>query len=117
MIQQSTTPVEYYVQPPSIPDFLYGHSLQAWRNLMVWSYQEYRIRLQKLSRGGYYKELTEQSNNFSPVRILAESHKFRKYCALLAKSGASVWKQMSKDERKFIMAAYEMRELLFRYVQ
>lgn len=117
-MKQSASNVQYYIQPPDIPEFLYKTSHKAWQDLMVWAYKEYRRRLTYLSRGGNYLELTRQSNEFSPIRILAELSGFRRYCAEMrdhwANTGSCAWNKMDKKEQHFIVAAYEMRELLFR---
>jgi len=110
-MKQSTIPSQYYIKPPSVPDFVYKVSIQAWYELMVWSYKEYQERLRRNSLNGNYRELTKQSREYSPVRILAEMGGFRRLCSIMT---SEMWVRLKREEQDYLIRCYEMRDHLFR---
>ena len=111
MMKQSTIPSQYYIQPPNIPEFLYKISNLAWYKLMEWSYREYQERIRRNAMNGNYKEITVQSREYSPIRILAELHGFRRMCSIMT---SETWKKFDGREKDYLIRCFEMRELLFR---
>lgn len=109
----TTRPIQYYIQPPNIPQYLYKYSFEAWKELMLWSWHEYQERLKNYARRGHYRELAVQASEFSPERILAELHGFRTLCTLLSQN-QELWNQFSRAQRKYITSCYELRDLLLR---
>lgn len=110
-MKQSTSPVEYVIQPPDIPEFIYKRNVQAWRNLIDWSRKEFQARLIHLSEHGYWRELKRMNQNYSPYRILAEMSGYRKLCSLITQE---MWEGLSGRERVHIRRAFELRDILFR---
>jgi len=104
---------QYFIPPPSVPDFLYKWSLEAWHDLLAWSWNEYRARLKQNARRGHYKELAVQASEFSPERVLAELKGFRRMCALLAQN-ENLWNQLTRAQRRYIVNCYNLRDLLLR---
>lgn len=109
----TSRPTQYYIPPPNIPQFMYRFSFKAWKDLMIWSWNEYQERLKQHSRRGHYRELAVQASEFSPERILAEMTGFRKLCALLSKN-ESLWKKFTYSQRDYLIRCYELRDLLLR---
>lgn len=102
---------QYVIQPPNIPEFLYKSNSTAWKSLIVWANKEYEARLRYCAKNGYLKQWVWLHKNSSPIRILAEMSKYRKFCSLLTEG---VWDMFSARERRFLRRSYELRELLFR---
>jgi hypothetical protein len=111
--RMSTISPQYYIQPPSLPRFIYGTSNKAWVELMVWSYKEYQERLKQLPKRGYYKELTYQARSYSPIRVLAEMQGFRGICAMLQRN-PRVWNNFNARQRQYIRKAFQLRDHLMR---
>lgn len=93
--------------------FMYRWSMSAWRELLLWSWNEYQERLKQYARRGHYRELKVQASEFSPERILAELHGFRKMCELLSRN-ESLWNKFTRPQRKYIASRHELRDLLLR---
>jgi len=74
---------QYFIQPPSLPEFMFKRNKQAWYEIMSWSYREYRERINHNARHGHMRELTVQHREYSPIRILAELHGFRRLCSIM----------------------------------
>lgn len=102
---------QYYINPPNIPEYLYRSHFEAWRQLMIWSWNEYQERLKRLSRNGHYKELHVQASKFSPERVLAESTGFRKKCSIMT---SEVWDQFTRAQQDYLIRCYDLRDLLLR---
>lgn len=102
---------QYIIEPPSAPDYVYSSSVQAWFDIMVWSWREYQERLKRHSQKGYYRELNVQTREYSPMRILAEMHGFRRLCTRM---NPRIWGRFTARERQFIRRAYELRDILLR---
>jgi hypothetical protein len=60
---------------------------------------------------GYWKTLKYLNEEYSPVRLLAEIHGFRRMCANIDQN---TWNKLTGRQRVFIRRAFELRELLFR---
>lgn len=107
---QSAYTIQYIVQPESVPDFL------AWRHtnierLIRWAKEEHQRWLMFCAEKGYYRYLKVLNEEYSPIRFLAELHGFRKICAGL-QSHEREWNKLSREDRKFIVSAYNLREAL-----
>ncbi len=109
----TSRPTQYYIAPPNIPEFMYKWSMGAWKELLLWSWNEYQERLKQNARRGNFRELTVQASEFSPERVLAEVHGFRKFCALLSQN-EKLWNQFTRAQRRYIVRCYELRDLLLR---
>jgi len=110
-MRQSTIPSQYYIQPPSVPDFVYKVSIQAWYELMVWSYREYRERIHQNPARGYLRETTEQAREYSPIRVLAEMRGFRRLCSIMPNR---VWDSLERQEQDYLICCLGLRDHLFR---
>lgn len=102
---------QYVIPPPDIPEFLYKSNFMAWITLISWANKEYKARLRYCAKNGYYRQWTWLHKNSSPIRILAEMPKYRKFCALL---NEGIWDMFSARERSFLRKSYELRDLLLR---
>jgi len=110
-MKQSTIPSQYYIQPPSAPDFVYKISVRAWYDLMYWSYAEYKERINQNSTKGNYREVAVQAREYSPIRILAEMQGFRRLCSIMP---SRIWKMFERREQDYLTRCYELRDHLFR---
>lgn len=110
-MKQSTSSTQYIIQPPDVPEFLYKRNYQAWKQLIDWAKAEFQARLIYLSENGYWKELRNLNQNYSPMRILAEMSGYRKLCSLLS---GELWNELTGRERVFIRRSFELRDILFR---
>ena len=104
-------PSQYVIPPPQIPMFMFKHYGRAWRQLIQWSKDEFQARLVYLSEHGYWKELKKMNEEYSPIRILAELHGYRRMCANMTQK---VYDDISGRERVFIRRAYELRDMLLK---
>lgn len=103
--------VEYFIKPPSIPEFLFKRNRQAWYELMGWAYREYKYRLDHNAKKGYPREFVVQHREYSPIRILAEMRGFRKLCSIMT---SELWDSFSRREQDFLIRCFDMRDKLFR---
>lgn len=110
-MNQSASSASYVIQPPDFPDFTFKRSILPYRELVEWSKKEFQARLIYCAEHGYWKALKYYNEEYSPIRILAELHGFRRYCAYLSKN--PYWGSCGSSLQKFIVAAYEFRELKF----
>ena len=110
-MKTSASHVEYFIQPPSIPEFLFKTKKDAWYALMAWSYKEYKQRIEHNMIHGHVRELVVQDREYSPIRILAEMSGFRKLCSIMT---SELWDSFSRREQDYLIACFEMREHLFR---
>ena len=111
MNTHSATRSSYINQPPDFPEFMFKVYANPIIAMIEWAKKEHRDRMVYCSRHGYYRELKMLNEEYSPIRILAEVHKFRKYCSMLTDS---VWRKLTKSQRDFIIESYELREMLFK---
>lgn len=110
-MKTSTSHVEYFISPPSIPEFLFKTSKGAWYEIMSWSYREYKYRIEHNMVHGHPRELVVQDREYSPIRILAEMAGFRRLCAIMT---SELWDSFSRREQDYLIACFDMREKLFR---
>lgn len=102
---------EHVVPPPSVPDFMYKGYSQPFRNLIIWAKEEYQARLDYCAKRGYFRQHQVYTKNYSPMRVLAEMSGFRRFCSLMTDKA---WSGLSRAERKFIVGAFELRDILMR---
>lgn len=107
-MNQSTSPVQYIIQPPSVPDFL-CHRHTNLERLIAWAKAEHQRWVIFCADRGYYRYLKVLNEEYSPVRFLAELHGFRKICAMI---NEREWNKLSRSDRRFIASAFELREIL-----
>ena len=112
-VPHSTLAEEYVIRPPDLPQFMFGTHAGAWRELIAWTREEYKARLEYCTRRSYFREHAYLTRNYSPLRILAEMSGFRRFCAYLGKSWGT-WNDLSRAERKTILKAMELREFLLK---
>lgn len=108
-MNQSASSVQYFVQPPSVPEYMYKRYATSLEDLVDWAKQEHRRWLQKSAERGYWKTVKHLNEEYSPIRILAEMKGFRRVCALITDD---VWRKLNRHDRDFIIAAYELRDML-----
>ncbi len=109
-MNQSTPTVHYISPPPSVPPFLSGR-VSHLRNLIRWSKDEHQRWIIRCTENGYYRYLKVLNEEYSPIRFLAEMPGFRNVCAQITQND---WNTLSGRERKYIRAAFELRDQLFR---
>jgi len=102
---------QYCIQPPTFPMFMFKHNQSVWNKLVQWSKDEFQARLVYLSEHGYWRELKKMNEEYSPIRILAELHGYRRMCANMTQE---LYDSFSGRERVFIRRAFELRDLLLK---
>lgn len=107
---QSTPTIQYIQAPPSVPEFLSGRVANL-RKLIQWSKDEHQRWIIRCTKEGYYRYLKVLNEEYSPIRFLAEMPGFRNVCAHISQND---WDMLSSRERKYIRAAFELRDQLFR---
>lgn len=111
-MNKSSPSQQYVIPPPDVPLFLYKTSTQALRELIYWAKMEHTRELRISAQRGYMKTVKYLTEEYSPIRILAEVSGFRKICAsIIADSRA--WNGLTARERRFFRDAYSMRDMLF----
>lgn len=110
-MNQSVHPSQYVIQPPSFPTPVFRVSSIPYAELMEWAKMEYSARLDYCVRRGYWHEHRILTSNYSPVRILSELSGFRRYCSMMTER---VWNKFSRPERRFLVDALELRDLLLK---
>lgn len=111
-MKQSSYSSQYVIQPPSFPDFLFKTHVQPFEELIEWSKREYQARLIYCAEHGYWKTLKYINEEYSPYRILAELHGFRRYVSYLSSNAR--WATARKYTHRFVAKAFSLREHLFR---
>ena len=109
-MNKSTPSSQYFVQPPDVPMFLAGRPSNL-RGLIQWAKDEHQRAVIISTKKGLWKTLDRLSKEYSPIRVLAEMHEFRRICANIKKSD---WDALTGRERVFIRRAFELRDLLLR---
>lgn len=109
-MNKSTPSSQYFTQPPDVPLFLCGRASNL-RNLIEWATKEYQTAIVITTKRGMFKTLKHLSEEYSPIRILAEMKNFRRICANIKRDD---WNELSGRERVFIRRAFEMRDALLR---
>jgi hypothetical protein len=104
--------VTYVIQPPDLPEYLFKYSMTPYELLVEWANKEFQARLQYCAEHGYFKELKRLNDNWSPIRILAEMHNFRKLVSYLQYN--KEWPASKGRTRHSIIQAANMRDMLFR---
>ena len=100
----------YYTNPPDIPMFLYKHRAKKnFGDLIAWSIKEYDDALRLMAKRGAMRTVKYLTEEYSPMRILAEMPNFR---AVVAKLDMDTYNELSARERQFIRRAYEIYENL-----
>lgn len=103
----------HYTPPPSlgdIPAFLKKAFLAKHvRDLIKWATTEYDTGLTHLMRHASPRTLQFFYNEYSPMRVLAESAGFREALEYLNEQN---YNQLSARERKFIRHTYELFKAL-----
>lgn len=102
---------QYVIQPPEFPEFLFRAYSRPLEELIEWAQKEYQARLLYCSQRGYMREYRIVNEQYSPIRILAELSGFGRFCSVTT---SQVWGRLSRKKRGFIMASYELRELLLK---
>ena len=103
---------EYVIPPPDFPDFVFKRYVQPLEELIDWARKEYQARLIHCAEKGYWRTLKYLNEEYSPYRILAELHGFRKYCSYLNQNPQ--WAGAKKSTQRFIVKSYQLRDMLFR---
>ena len=111
-MKQSANSVEYVIQPPDFPNFSYKHGLLPFREMVEWAKKEYQARLIYCAERGYWKHLKIINEEYSPYRILAELHGFRRFCSYLNHNAA--WASADCELQDFIIKSYQLRDMLLR---
>ena len=111
-MKHSTTNAQYVIRPPDFPDFLFKTHIYPMEQLVEWSKKEYQARLIYCAENGYWRELKYINEEYSPYRILAELHGFRKYVSYLSQNAQ--WAVARKYTHRFVGKAFSLREHLFR---
>lgn len=102
---------QYITNPPSLPLFLYKTKTQALRDLIAWAKKEWIDRVNYCAEHGYMLQHRRLTNDYTPMRILAEMTEYRRICSLITQE---CWDGLTGRERVFIRHAYELRDLLLR---
>lgn len=110
-MKESANPASYITQPPNIPYFLYKHHSTAITQMIAWAEKEFQDRLIYCAEHGYWRTLKYLNEEYSPIRILAEAHGFRKICSMI---NQTAWNKLTGRQRVFVRKAFELREILFR---
>jgi len=110
-MNQSAPSSSYVIQPPSFPDVVFKMSTKPYLELMEWAKTEFNARLDYCAKHGYMREHRELTRNFSPVRILAELTSYRRFCSIMSER---IWNEFRREERRFFVDAFELREFLMR---
>ena len=110
-MKQSAPSAQYVIQPPSFPDFLFKTHIAPIEELIEWSKKEYQARLIYCAEHGYWRELKYINEEYSPYRILAELHGFRRFVSLLSHNVQ--WAVARKYTHRFVSKAFSLREHLF----
>jgi hypothetical protein len=99
----------YYTPPPvqgNIPAFLKkAYAIKYVRELIKWSWDEYETALQYLTGHASSRAIRFFINEYSAMRVLAESEAFREVLGYLNEQN---WNQLSGRERVFIRRAHEL---------
>lgn len=111
MIQKSANPASYITPPPAIPEFMFKRYASSLEAMIEWAEKEFQDRLKYCASHGYWKTLKYLNEEYSPVRLLAETHGFRKMCAMITPQS---WNKLTGRHRVFIRKAFELRDILFR---
>lgn len=111
-MKQSAYKSEYVIRPPEFPEFLFKSHIQPFEELIEWAKKEYQARLIYCAERGYWRSLKYLNEEYSPYRILAELHGFRKYCSYLNYNPR--WASARKYTQRFIGKAYQLRDMLFK---
>lgn len=103
----------YYTQPPTqgnIPAFLKkAYAVKHVRDLIKWSWNEYETALQYLTERASSKTIRFFINEYSAMRVLAESEAFREMLGYLTKEN---WDKLNGRERVFVRRSYELFKAL-----
>jgi hypothetical protein len=110
-MKESANPASYITQPPNIPYFMFQHYASSFEKMIAWAEKEFQDRLRYCAEHGYWRTLKYLNEEYSPYRILAEVHGFRRMCA---KIDQNTWNKLTGRQRVFIRKSFELRELLFR---
>ena len=107
---------QYYTPPPtSNPDFIYriypNSIVRDVRKLIEWSQKEYNDALRCFARRGEFNTVRSLTQNYSPMRLLAEMRGFRKMVAFLV-ADPRLYNSLTGRERVFVRRAYEIYETL-----
>lgn len=107
----------YYTEPPKngldVPYFVKNHynydEPTAFANyikeLIVWATKEYRSALRSAAERGAFRFVKFLNEEYSPMRILAESDGFKELLGLV---DAENYNKLSIRERVFVRRAYEL---------
>jgi hypothetical protein len=110
-MKQSANPASYITPPPDIPYFMFKRYASSFERMIKWAEKEFQDRLRYCAEHGYWRTLKYLNEEYSPVRLLAEIHGFRRMCANIDQN---TWNKLTGRQRVFIRRAFELRELLFR---
>lgn len=101
--------------PVGNPDFIYrrypNSIVTDAEKMIAWAKREYNDALRMFAKRGQFDTVRSLSQNYSPMRLLAEAQGFRKMVAFLVQD-ADVWNQLSGRDRVFIRRAWEIYEML-----
>ena len=101
----------YYHTPPTVPQdvpvFIFrNYSVSNHvKEMIQWAAKEYRLAYQHLSRHARPSTLQFFLEEYSPMRVLAESEGFRDLLKMLDERN---YNQLSLRERVFLRRAYEL---------
>ena len=110
-MKQSANPASYVTQPPNIPYFMFKSYSSAFEQMIAWANKEFQDRIRYCAERGYWRTLKYLNEEYSPYRLLAEVHGFRRMCS---KIDQNTWDKLPGRHRVFIRRAFELREILFR---
>lgn len=100
----------YLTPPPDTPIFMYKvYTVSSIRSLIEWSKKEYNDVLNIYAKRGDFRSFKWVNENCSPMLVLAKMKNFRTILAQL--NSEAVWKKLSREDKRFIIAAYELYEL------
>lgn len=112
----NTQSARYYNPIPiGNPDFIYRRYSQAivddTKRMIEWSKKEYNDALRMFAKRGQFDTVRSLSQNYSPMRLLAEAHGFKKMIAFLVQD-TEAFNRLSWRDRIFVRRAWEIHEML-----
>jgi len=108
----NTQSARYYTAPPDLPAYMYkDYTVSSVSQLIAWSKKEYNDALRKYASRGEFATVKMLSDNYSPMRLLAEMNGFRKIVSILVRD-SRIFNRLSWRDRIFIRRAYEIYEKL-----
>lgn len=101
----------YLTPPPDVPMFVYKlYTVSSIHSLIEWSKKEYKDVLNIYAKRGDFRSFKWVNENCSPMLVLAKMKNFRAILAQL--NTEKVWNRLSREDKRFIVGAYELYEML-----